>query len=102
MSPTDFTLIIAALGSFFAILGGGAKWLMSHIDAKAKESELRENEARIALSNRLQEEISSLRRDLSRVLEEKSLFMRRIYVLESFIHNQEGISIPPMEGWPPK
>lgn len=37
MTPQDLTLLIGAIGAFFAVLGGGAKWLLSHIDDKALE-----------------------------------------------------------------
>lgn len=101
MTPQDVTLLIGAIGAFFAILGGGAKWLLSHLDAKANESAKREELARSALSLRLQDEIAVLRADLSRMQGEKSLYLKRIYQLEYFIHTQPGINIPNMDGWPP-
>ena len=101
MTPQDMTLLIGAIGAFFAVLGGGAKWLLSHIDDKALKSSVREEEARSALSKRLQQEIDGLRADIAKVQAEKSLYLKRIYQLEYFIHMQPGINIPVMEGWPP-
>ena len=101
MTPESLTLLIGALGGFLVVLGGGAKWLLSHIDAKDKASALREAEARIELSKRLHEEIDDLRTALTKVQSEKSLYLKRIYQLEYFIHTQPGIDIPAMEGWPP-
>lgn len=101
MTPESLTLLIGALGGFLVVIGGGAKWLLAHLDAKDKASALREAEARNELIRRFNDEIASLRKDLSAVQSEKSLYLKRIYVLEYFIHNQPGISIPAMEGWPP-
>lgn len=101
MNPQDAVVLLGALGVFFGLLGGGAKWLLGHIDAKAKESAQREEEARNALSERLQQEIASLRADLTAVQKEKSLYLRRIYHLEHFIHAYPNIEIPPMNDWPP-
>ena len=101
MTPADITLLIGAIGAFFAVLGGGAKWLLNHIDDKAMESASREESARSALSERLQQEINGLRLDIAKVQAEKSLYLKRIYQLEYFIHMQPGINIPAMEGWPP-
>lgn len=101
MTPESLTLLIGALGSFLVVIGGGAKWMLSHWDAKDKASALRESEARNELSRKLNDEITALRVDLARVQSEKSLYLKRIYQLEYFIHNQPGIDIPKMEGWPP-
>jgi hypothetical protein len=101
MTPESITVLIGALGGFLVIIGGGAKWLLAHIDSKEKSSALRESEARNDLSERLNAEISQLRQDLAKVQNEKSLYLKRIYQLEYFIHTQPGISIPAMEGWPP-
>lgn len=101
MTPESLTLLIGALGGFFVVIGGGAKWMLSHLDAKDKASALRESEARDRLSTRLNDEIALLRTDVAKLHSEKSLYMRRIYQLEYFIHTQPGVSIPTMEGWPP-
>lgn len=105
MTPESITLLIGALGGFFVVVGGGAKWLLSHLDAKEKASALRESEARNELSRRLNEEITTLRTELSVLRlersQEKTLYLRRIYQLELFIHRQPGIDIPTMDGWPP-
>ena len=102
MTPQDLTLLIGAIGAFFAVLGGGAKWLLSHIDTKALASAQREESARSALSERLQQEINGLRADIAKVQAEKAIYLQRIYQLEHFIHLQPGINIPTMEGWPPR
>ena len=101
MTPESVTLFIGALGGFLVVLGGGAKWMLSHLDAKDKASALRESEARNELSKRLNEEITLLRMEISRLQSYQALHMRRIYQLEYFIHAQPGINIPTMEGWPP-
>lgn len=46
MTSQDLTLLISAIGAFFSVLGGGAKWLLSHIDDKALESAKRKEAAR--------------------------------------------------------
>ena len=101
MTPESLTLLLGALGTFLVALGGGAKWLLSHINAKDIASALRELEARNELSARLHEEIETLRAALNKGHAEKSLYLKRVYQLEYFIHLQAGISIPTMEGWPP-
>jgi hypothetical protein len=101
MTPESITLLIGALGGFFVVLGGGAKWLLSHLDAKDQAAALRESEARNELSRRLNDEISLLRKDISRMQTERALYFRRIHQLEGFIHRIPGIDIPAMEGWPP-
>ena len=101
MTPESMTLLVGALGTFLVALGGGAKWLLSYINAKDIAAALRESEARAELSHRLHDEIEVLRTRLTQVQIEKSLYLRRIYQLEYFIHTQPGIDIPAMEGWPP-
>lgn len=101
MTPQDIAIIMGAFGTLLAILGGGAKWLLNHIDTKTKKFEDSEAAARAELSKRLLVEIDGLRADLARVVAEKSLYIRRIYQLEYFIHTQPGINIPSMTGWPP-
>lgn len=101
MTPQDITLLLGAFGIFIGILGGGGKWLLSHIAANAAISEAREEKARNDLSLRMREEIDALRGELAKVLSEKSLYLKRIYQLEYFIHKQPGVEIPDMEGWPP-
>lgn len=92
---------MGAITAFFTILGGGAKWLLSHIEARTKEAASREEIARGALSIRLHDEIAALRLEIVNVHIEKSLYLKRIYQLEYFIHLQPGLNMPPMEGWPP-
>lgn len=101
MTPESITLLIGALGGFFVVVGGGAKWMLTHLDSKDKASELREANARDALATRLHEEISLLRTDIAKLQADKQLYMKRIYQLEFFIHSQPGISLPVMTGWPP-
>lgn len=112
MSIESLVLLLGAVGSFLAVFGGGAKWLLNHMDEKSKEalrtmeerskeSALKEERARQDLFDRLQEEISLLKNELTKVQHEKSLYLKRIYQLEYFIHKQPGIEIPAMDGWPP-
>lgn len=102
MTPQDLTLLIGAIGAFFTVLGGGVKALLSHINSNALASAQREESARSALSERLQQEINGLRADIAKVQAEKAIYLQRIYQLEHFIHLQPGINIPTMEGWPPR
>lgn len=101
MTLESITTLVGALGTFMVIVGGGAKWLLSHIDAKEKESALREAQARNELSKRLNDEITNLRSEVRELLQERGLYMRRIYQLELYIHSQPGTNLPTMEGWPP-
>ena len=101
MTPESITLLIGALGGFFIVIGGGAKWMLVHLDAKDTASALRESEARNELSKRLNDEISSLRAALDKLQNVNQLYLRRVYQLESMIHNQPSLDLPSMEGWPP-
>jgi len=105
MSADSITLLLGSFGSLLLVLGGGGKWLLAHLDAKDTASARREAEAREELNTRLQDEIASLRSELLALKQERAaeltLYRRRIYQLESFIHQQPGIDIPSMEGWPP-
>ncbi len=94
-------LVLAALGAFLVSIGGGVKWLLAHVDARATEAQLVEVQARSMLSERLNDDIRALRTDIALLRSEKAIYLRRIYQLEGFIHSQPGISIPAMEGWPP-
>lgn len=112
MGVDTIIALLGALGTFLAVFGGGAKWLLNHMDQKskealasieaaAKESAAKEEKARAELYQRLQGEISDLRNELLKVQKEKQLYLKRIYQLEYFIHTQPGIDIPTMDGWPP-
>ncbi len=101
MTPSDISLILAALGAFLVSIGGGVKWLLAHIDARTSEAQLVEVQARSMLSDRLNDDIRVLRADITSMRAEKAIYLRRIYQLEGFIHQQPGIEIPTMEGWPP-
>lgn len=102
MTVESITLLIGALGTFLVVIGGGAKWMLSHLDAKDQASALRESEARNALSARMNDEISALRNQLDDVRSSSQIYLRRVYQLEYAIHSQPGMSLPVMEGWPPK
>lgn len=101
MTANDLTLIIAALSGLVGVMAGGAKWLIATVDARNTTAALDQAKAREALSNRLQDEITVLRRDISVLQTKEALYIRRIYQLESFIHRHPGIDIPDMSGWPP-
>lgn len=102
MTPESITLLIGALGGFFVIIGGGAKWMLSHLDAKDQASALRESEARNELSKRMNEEISALRLQLDTVRSTSQIYLRRVYQLEYIIHTHPDMTLPDMEGWPPR
>ena len=101
MTPQEIPVFFGSIGALFVILGGGAKWLLAHIEAIATKSALAEERARAVLSARLFEEIKVLREELTRMQVERNVYIRRIYQLETFIHSQPGIDIPTMSGWPP-
>lgn len=101
MTPQDATLLLGAVGAFFAALGGGAKWLLSYIETKAAASALREEKARTELSARLEYELKSLERRLDKAEQLNRLAINRIYQLEYFIDKQPGLTAPTMSGWPP-
>lgn len=102
MNVENITLLLGALGTFLVVIGGGAKWLLSHLDSKEQASALRESEARNALSARMHDEISGLRKQLDELRLSSQVYLRRVYQLEFAIHSQPGMSLPVMEGWPPK
>lgn len=102
MSTDNWPALLVAIGGLLAVLGTGIKWLLNKVEARIASSAVKEQEAREALSKRLNEEIYLLRGELVKSQLEKSLYLRRIYVLEAFIHRQPGIEIPDMNGWPPQ
>ena len=97
----DIVLLLSSIGGMFIILGGGVKWLLSHIDAKTLAAQKVELDARTQLSNGLNDDIRKLREVVDMMQKRESIYVRRIYQLEGFIHTQPGITIPTMEGWPP-
>lgn len=101
MNASDISTILGAAGGFILVLGGGAKYLLSRMDAKTEAAAKLEKEARTELYERLQTEISFLRQELREAEGKSQLYLRRIFQLESFIHRQPGIDIPLMDGWPP-
>lgn len=101
MSASDISTLLGAIGAFLVVAGGGAKWLLSHIEVLRLASEVRETAARTALSERLQMEIGELRQELTKLQMLNGIYLRRIYQLENFIHQLPDIDIPVMEGWPP-
>lgn len=102
MSAESVALLLGAIGTFFVIIGGGAKWMLSHLDAKDQASALRESEARNALSNRMNDEITALRVQLDSVRATSQIYLRRVYQLEYLILTDPNMKLPLMEGWPPK
>lgn len=101
MTVQDFPMLLGAFGAFLLILGGGVKWLIAHLDAKTALMQLVEAKARADMTFMFQNEINTLRIEVEKLRAEKSIFMKRVYQLESFIHDQPGINIPKMTGWPP-
>lgn len=101
MTADQWVPLIVAIGGLLAGIGGGIKWLLGRVEARIAASAENEKEAREELAKRLNEEIRLLRIELIAAQKDKSLYLRRIYMLESFIHKQPGIEIPTMEGWPP-
>jgi len=101
MSANEIQILVASITGLLVVLGGGTKWILSHIDAIQTKSAIAEAQARTELSKRLHEEIHVLRMELDKMQAEKRLYLRRIAKLEEFIHAQPDIEIPTMTGWPP-
>lgn len=113
MTVTDFQIFATTAVGILVVLGGAIKWLFMYVDTQQKitlgntealqrVTALNEANARTELSARLHDEIRVLRVELSDMRAEKRLYLRRILQLEAFIHAQPGISIPPLDGWPPE
>jgi hypothetical protein len=102
MSATDIQILLASVGVLLVTVGAGTKWLLMYIGAKQAEAALAESTARNELSARLHEEIRVLRVELAGLHTENRVYLRRIFQLEGFIHNYPDITLPDMEGWPPK
>ena len=101
MTATDLGVLIGAVAGLLALLGGGAKWLLDYIKGMQAAAALKESEARADLSTRLQQEIAELRAELAQMRVMSNVYLKRVYQLENFIHQQPGIQIPVMDGWPP-
>jgi hypothetical protein len=101
MPINDVVIVLGALGTLLISVGGGLKWLLAHIDTKASAAQQVEASARRLLSDKLNDDIRILRSDIASLRSEKAVYIRRIYQLEGYIHNQPGMSIPVMDGWPP-
>ena len=101
MSANDINVIIGAFVMAAGIIGAGIKWLLTYIDGQQSKAELIESCARTDLSNRLYDEIKLLRIELTNSHKEKQLYLRRILQLEAYIHNQQNLIMPKMDGWPP-
>lgn len=101
MTPSDIQILIGSIAGLLAVVAGGAKWLLTHIETLQIKYALTESGAREKLSDRLHEEIRVLRMQLVDQQLVSRLYLRRIYQLEGFIHRQPGISIPDLDGWPP-
>lgn len=102
MTAEQWPALIIAIGGVLGGIGAGIRWLLGRVEARIAASAASEKEAREKLADRLNEEIRLLRIELSVSQKDKSLYLRRIYMLENFIHKQPGIEIPIMEGWPPE
>jgi hypothetical protein len=102
MTAEQWPAIIIAAGGFLAIVGTGLKWMLSQFEKRLLASEEAARMARVALDTRLSGEIEQLRMQINVLEAQKSLFLRRIYQLENFIHRMPGLEIPDMKGWPPE
>ena len=119
MSAADIVLLIGAISGLLVVFGGGLKYLLDRVDARARETRLlaeaanaltngdmakarlAELESRMQLSNRLHDDLSVMRAEIETLKHRNALYLQRIYQLEAFIHKQPGIDIPLMKGWPP-
>lgn len=93
--------VITAMAGLLVVFGGGAKWLLMRTDEKNRLAAAEQTELRVALSDRLHDEIRILRQDITRLQNKESLYLRRIYQLENHIHKHPDIEVPDLEGWPP-
>lgn len=101
MTPEHLVAILGAFGSLLSAIGIAGAWLINRVDANAKASQQKEADAREKLAASMQTEINELRAEVAVLRSEKSIYLRRIYMLELFIHQTPGLEIPAMEGWPP-
>lgn len=119
MLASDLVLLIGGVTTVLITVGGGLKYLIDRSDAKEKASLLIQSEARAVMSaettkaqlseaaarermsERIYSEIDSLKNVIEGLKERNGLYLKRVYQLEGFIHQQPGIEIPFMEGWPP-
>jgi hypothetical protein len=102
MSMTEVQILLASIGGLLVVLGTGTSWLLKHIENLQSKEALENIKARTELAERLRSEINVLRADVAQLQDVNRLYLRRIYQLESFIHQQPGINIPSMNGWPPE
>lgn len=93
--------IITAIAGLIVAFWTGAKWLLTHIEKLQAQAALTNVKSQSELSVRLHEEIAALRLEINLMHSEKRLYLRRIFQLESFIHNHPGVNIPVMADWPP-
>ena len=101
MSATEFQVLLGSVGALLLVLGGGSKWLLTHISSLQAVAALSQMELLGKLDTRLQDEIRDLRREITSMHTEKKVLLRRIYQLEAVIHKQPNLELPIMEGWPP-
>lgn len=102
MTMTEVQILFGSLGGLLVTLGTGASWLLKHMEGLQSKAALENLTARTELGERLHIEISALRAEVAQLQGVNRLYLRRIYQLESFIHQQPGIDIPLMAGWPPE
>lgn len=101
MTPQDIMLILGGIGALLASLGGASKWILTYIDAKAKEAIDAEKLARKELKDYMDGEIRALTTQLTAVSTREAFYFRRILQLEAYLQ-AKGIDLPSMEGWPPR
>lgn len=119
MTASDWVLLLGGVTTILITVGGGLKYLIDRSDTKETAAALVESEARAVMmaettkaqlaesaarermSERIHGEITALNVLIEKLKERNGLYLRRIYQLEGYIHQQPGIAIPTMEGWPP-
>lgn len=98
-SPGGLALL-GAVGTAGIAVGKGAQWLLRYIDRKTEDHIKAEQEAREALQRSLERRIDDLQRQVRDLMSRETLYIRRIYQLESVMASN-GVSIPHLDGWPP-
>lgn len=102
MTASDVNLLLTGICSFLVIVGGAVKYLLTRVDEKNKAAANEQLAARQELTLRLHEEIRDLRKTIHKLEQANSIYLRRIYTLESFIHQLPGVNeMPHTPGWPP-
>jgi hypothetical protein len=96
----DYAAILTAIGGLLLVLGGGAKWALTFVDAKLTEAAKREEASRQEMRDHLETQIKDLQSTVEMLAARESIYLKRILQLEAFIQGQKGLEMPTLQGWP--